>query len=179
MLDEQEAVKTAVTSPREWAELNLNIRLITLPSGAVFRVKNVDLPTMVSRGYLPLDLIANFGDLAKKVQRNKASGQEELNGISEKELAEIDGICRKFAVVAIVEPRVSEIEPTSDDVINVQDLGFEDVMVVFMQCMKGGGGSFAEFFRRGLPGPPLRSDGSGVQSAPVKPRRNKGRANGV
>ena len=179
MSEEQEVIKPLVTSPQEWAELNLNVRTIELPSGAVFRVKNVDLPTMVSRGYLPLDLITNFSGIATRVQKNKLGGASELSGITENELAGIDGICRKFAAVAIVEPRVSEIELTSDDVINVHDLGFEDVLFVFMQCVKGGGGAFAEFFRSGLQGAPPRPDGAGLRTAPVKPRRNKGGKSGV
>lgn len=161
-----------VTTPKEWAEKNLNVREIELPSGTVFRVKNIDLPTMVSRGILPLDLLQGFMKLVDTADRAELE-KGHLGGLSEKDMVALDGVCRKFVTAAVLDPHVSDTEPTSEDVINVQDIEFNDVIFIFSQCVKGGGRQFAAFFRPTGNAVPVRSSGAGVRAKTVKSSRNK------
>ncbi|MDO8715327.1 MAG: hypothetical protein Q7J73_00695 [Dehalococcoidales bacterium] len=166
-MSEQEQQERTVTSPKAWADKNLNTRLVELPSGAVFRVRNLDLPTMVSKGYLPLELVNSFSGIANAVKQNQQTGKTELSGIAGKDLADVDTMCRKLIAVAVIEPRISAIEPTSDTVINVNDLGFGDVIFIFAECVKGGGGAFAGFFRGRQPSFTPGADGGEVRAEAV------------
>ena len=144
-----EPEKLIVTSTKDWVKKTLDIRNIKLPSGAVFKVKNIDLQSMVSRGFLPLGLINDFMLLSGKIKDNTEKSASELDNVTNDELKALDLTCRKFASLAIIEPRISGIEPTSDDVINVNDIEFLDVMFVFSSCVKGGASDFAQFFQGG------------------------------
>jgi hypothetical protein len=173
-VSEQETAAPVISKPGEWAKRNLDIRELELPSGEVFRVKNVDLPTMVSRGYLPMNLVNNFIGMAQRVSKNRAEQSEDLTGVAEKDLADLDGVCRKFALVAVIEPHLTETEPTSEESINVGDLSFDDVMFIFAQCVKGGGAAFAGFFRGGRPGAAPRPDGESIRAEAVEPGGDQG-----
>lgn len=174
MGNEEVIPEIKVTSAGDWAKKTLDVRLVTLPSGSIFRVKNVDLQSMVSRGFLPMGLVGEFTSLADKVKQNVDGGKTELNEIGDKELKSLDTTCRKFAIMAVIEPRLSDTDPTSEDVISVNDLGFADVLFIFSSCVKGGAGNYAPFFQRGQPGIAPASDGGDIRPKTVRHRGNTG-----
>ncbi len=174
----QETPEITVISAKDWITKNLNIRCLTMPSGAVFKVKNVDLMTMVSKGYMPLDLVNSFSKMAQQTVLN----QQETNtigGIAEKDLIAMDKLCRKFASLAVIEPIISDTEPTSETVINSNDLGFDDVIFLFSECVKGGANRFSDFFRGRPSDTVVRPDGESISPETIGDNRNKGRKRNV
>jgi len=170
----QEIPEVQVTSAKDWSVRNLNIRYLPMPSGAVFKVKNVDLMTMVSKGYMPLDLVNSFSHMADQARLNQQETNV-LGGIAEKDLIAMDKLCRKFASLAVIEPIVSDTEPTSDTIINSNDLGFDDVIFLFSECVKGGAGRFTGFFRGGTPNTVVRPNGESLPQETVGDNRDNGR----
>jgi len=137
--------KKRVTTPKDWSKRNLNIRLLELPSGAVFRVRNVDLQNMLTQGYLPLALVNTFLETSARVSMNARQGKSEWDDMDEETIQKVDEVARKLVCLAVLEPRISMDEETSDDVINVNDLPFQDCLFIFANCVSGGALMFSPF----------------------------------
>tara|TARA_R100000750_G_C2313363_1_gene83393 strand:+ start:323 stop:844 length:522 start_codon:yes stop_codon:yes gene_type:complete len=155
-------VKQAITAS-QWKKKNLNERNLELPSGAIFKVKNIDIQTMLTRGYLSLELLNSLMVLGDKVTENKGKNEPELKGIAENELKEVDDLARQFSVLAVVAPELSF--GSDKDSINVYDLIFEDVLFIFSNCVRGGATEFAPFFRKGS-----SSDFAPQSSSDIQPK---------
>ena len=141
-----EAKKLVVTQAADWNKSNTNERLLELPSGAVFKVRNVSLANMVTKGIVPLSITTQLLQMKKNIEKAVKDGKSEGDGIQEKDMNDLDGICRKFAVLAIVDPIVVENVTDNLSEICVHDIDFTDIMTIFMKCMRGGAEQFASFF---------------------------------
>jgi len=154
-------VKKVVTAS-QWKKKNLNERVLELPSGAIFKVKDVDLETMASRGFLSLDLLDSLMSAGFKVIDNQQKKKKELENITDDNMKEIDDLARIFAVQAVISPKLSlNGDPGS---INAYDLDFIDVMFIFSKCVRGGAMKFAPFFPKRAPSN-SSSQGSGDVSS--------------
>jgi len=158
-------------TPRQFVKDRLNIRTLELPSGITVKVKDVDLESMVTLGYLPASLLSSLMSSGFKIKANQAGKKSELDGVKEEDIANADTLFRKFAVVAILEPKTKHDGDSDDDAININDFSFTDCVFVFTECVRGGASQFAPF-----PGKkPLRnSSGQNVPKVRAKTVRNDG-----
>ena len=152
---EEIPVEKKIISPAEWAKKNLNIRPLTLPSGITVKVKNIDLQTMLTQGYIRTGLLNSLMSAQTKILENRENKKKDMEDVKETDLSEIDSLCRSFVVLAVIEPTISKDEVTSDEVINANDMDFNDCLFVFTECVRGGAEAFAPFRTKRS----LRSDG--------------------
>ena len=154
-----------VTTVSQWKKKNLNERNLELPSGAIFKVKDVDLQTMAIRGYLPLELMNSLTSAGLKIKNNTIEGKAELDGIKDNDITGIDELARQFIVAAVISPKLS-LEDFSDTV-NVYDLEFPDVMFIFNNCIRGGAMKFAPFFQEGASSNTITPDSGNISSKAI------------
>ena len=143
IIEEKELVVTQAT---DWNSRNTNERLLQLPSGDVFRVRDVSLPNMVTKGIIPLNLTTQLMKMKENIEAAVKAGKNESEGIAEEEFKDIDGICRNFALLAVIQPVLVENHIADSDTICVHDIDFMDIMFLFSKCVRGGAEQFASFF---------------------------------
>ncbi len=141
-----------VTSAETWRNDNLNIRKLLLPSGAVFLVKNVSLANMATKGIIPTPLLNQFMKVSEEKSTKKETDENILETYNSEDLSAIDTTMRKFAMLAVIKPKLVEQETSISDIdsafIPVEDLEFEDISTIFFECMRGGSQNYKEFFRK-------------------------------
>jgi len=158
--------KAVVTTVAGYKKKNINERTLELPSGAVFRVKDVDLQSMLTKGYISLELLTTLMATGQTIAVNQTTKKPELDNIEKEQLGDIDKLARQFAVIAVVSPKLS-LEDEQDS-INVADIDFTDILFVFSNCVRGGAAKFAPFFQKGAPGSALAQSGGGVQPEAIR-----------
>lgn len=174
---EAEEPKKEVVSatPAEWIKQNLDIRHLTLPSGVIFKVKNVDMQTMLTRGYVKTSLLNSLISAQYKILKNKEKNPDKImQGVERGELKEIDSLCRSFAIVAVVEPKITAEKESSEESINVNDMSFEDCLFIFHECVRGGADYFAPFLPEGASRIDAGHGGSEVRKATIGDGGDKG-----
>jgi len=110
-----------VTSGREWRRRREEGTLVQLPSGNVARLRPVSLLSLMKRGRIPDPLSGMIDQMIAQGERPSVSLE------TYQDFADLIGlVCQ----VAFVEPRIVD-EPTADDEIGLDDVGFEDQTYVF------------------------------------------------
>jgi len=138
-----------VTSVQDWSKKNLDTRKLLLPSGAVFLVKNVSLANLATKGIITAPLLKTFAAMKDDVAGKDKTEAEMLGSFGEDGMKDVDDLMRKFALIAVVAPKLTKSEGSTTDEISVNDLDFEDVADIFFNCMRGGAENYSEFFRDG------------------------------
>lgn len=139
-----------IVSPTEWREKNYNIRKIKLPSGIIFKVKNVDLTNMAMSGTLSLPLLDTFfksQEISPKIRTEKPDGEDVMKDFSAKDFIVMKEMIDRFTLAAVIEPKLTEKETGDEDTIPVTEIDFGDKLFIFQNCMRGGAANFAGFFR--------------------------------
>lgn len=139
--------KTPIT-PGEWTKKHLNIRTLALPSGDTVLVKDVDLESMLMQGYIPTSLLNSLISSGLKIQANKATKEAELEGVKEQELKKIDDLSRRFALIAVIEPKLKSEGLSDEEAVNVYELTFTDCLFIFSSCVRGGASKYSPFLRK-------------------------------
>jgi len=138
-----------VTSAQDWSKKNLDTRKLLLPSGAVFLVKNASLANLATKGIITAPLLKTFAAMKDDAAGKDKTETEMLESFGEDGMKDVDTLMRKFALIAVVAPKLTKSEGPTTDEISVNDLDFEDVADIFFNCMRGGAENYSEFFRDG------------------------------
>lgn len=141
-----ETEKLVVTQAKDWNKSNTDERLLELPSGAVFKVRNVSLPNMVTKGIIPLNVTTQLLAMKKNIESAVKNGKGEADGMGKSDFNEIDRICRQFTLLSVIEPTIVEESTGSPNEICVNDIDFMDMLHIFTKCMRGGADQFRSFF---------------------------------
>ncbi len=129
----------------EWKANVLNERLLTLPSGITFKVKNVPFSKLICTGTFPLPLLNSLFKTSEKIQ--DVPSEQIMDNISPSELQALDEMLSRFAVFAVIEPKVIFGEVSIERAIPAGEIDFFDRMFLITSCMGGNALQYKEFFR--------------------------------
>ncbi len=132
-----------ITTASTWKKDNLNIRKLLLPSGAVFRVKNVSLANLAMKAYLSLPLLTSLIAKSEEAKKSKKKEADIAKDMKPEEMQGLDEIVNKVTLAAVIEPILSVNGDNGS--ICVDDIDFNDKMTIFQECVRGGAGAFAGF----------------------------------
>jgi hypothetical protein len=112
---------------------------VTLPSGAVWKLKEPPIQQFVMAGKLPASLAAKMAAIAKKHEGNKdATGKAMVSEIGTEGLMKNLEFGRDLLLHCAVEPRISIESPVPDDAIAPEDILPEDFEFLIGWVMSGG-----------------------------------------
>ncbi len=124
----------SITTLKQWTELSNKTDTIELPSGAIVKVKMLNLLEEASAGHISLTLVNDTMDTAKNLSAAK------LNNIKEEELKNMMELVNRMIVLAVVEPKVTES--------NVKSIPINDRVAIFEHLNKVPGGEVLKPFRK-------------------------------
>lgn len=126
-----------VTPLEQWKRNQDETEPIALPDGHVVRVRKLDLIDLAVTGYVPLKLTG-----ALMATGQKLKDPEQFMNVSQEELAELNGMLRRVALRAVIEPKLSEAD--EPDALPVDELGILNLLAIFSASVDTAG---AEAFR--------------------------------
>lgn len=120
-------VELPISSVSEWKRLANKVTTVPLPSGAVVKVKRLDMFQALSSGKLPLDMLAKVMTSGEKM--TTAAGWK---SVTEEELSGLLDTMRKVVALALIEPELN-------DEFTVEDIPEADLALIFDRVMRAGG----------------------------------------
>jgi hypothetical protein len=130
--------KSSITTVTGWKEKANTTYMLTLPSGAVVRIRRLNLLEQASIGHIPLHLVSSSMLITQKF-----SNPSKWVDIEPEELDNLMQVLKKTTVLAVVEPKVSEEE--TEDEMNVNDIPMEDLISIFSSVMNPVGANLEPF----------------------------------
>jgi len=124
---EPKSVESKPISASAWKKLGEQTRMLTLPSGAVVEIRQLNLLQSAATGSIPIHLLN-----ASKKTGNKLIGTEDLN---QKELDEMMDLVNRVTVAVVANPVVTT--DGADGSIKVDEIPADDRFEIFGIINKG------------------------------------------
>lgn len=111
---------------------------VTLPSGAVWKLKEPPIQQFVLSGKLPSSLAAKMAKAVSKSNGDVASAKADaINELSADDLLDSLAFGRDLLLYCAVSPKIA-LEPTADDEIKPEEILPDDFTFLINWVMKGG-----------------------------------------
>lgn len=167
-----------IATPEEWSKRGYQARIIELPSGLCVRARKIHLYEAISIGHIQLPMVDEMmTTFARAMEPDKdGSLKVRTEAFKEKDIGTMFEVFRRFASVAVVEPRAAlpdESGAVPEGVMNVLEIPLEDLAEIFAQCLHKGAAEYAPFPGDKQAGGNDGSAGEKVRSASKRSARNR------
>jgi len=129
-----------VSTINDWKKKINAKRPLLLPSGITIVIRPLNLLEQAFCGHIDLKLV-NYA-----MKTSSKMNSEKWENLSESDLDHLMKVLRKTAVLAVVEPKVSEEK--TEDAMFVEDIPMNDLLAIFGGVMSGEETTGMDSFRR-------------------------------
>ena len=128
------------TTAKEWKErANKTFKIYLQDSGVFVEVRRLNLVEIGATGSIPMTLVQ-----ASMATTDKMTTIAGVAKATQKELQDMIEMMQKYAVLAVVNPVVSE-EPKNENEMDVKEIPFNDLVSIFGQASVGEERDFRPF----------------------------------